>query len=73
MIDSIRKSDNPIPMDFLCEYFDVSRSGYYNWRDRHKLVRFVRKQEICEAIKREFALSGESYGSPRMTKVLNSQ
>lgn len=73
MISFITSQRSEIPLEFLCKHFGVSRSGYYNWSSRHQLVSFKRKADICEAIRCEFKASGQTYGSPRMTKELLSK
>lgn len=73
MIRAIRNEAEHIPLGFLCRHYGVSRSGFYHWEGRHELVRFVRKQEICASIKKEFRKSNGTYGSPRMTEELNAQ
>ena len=59
-----------IPIDYLCDYFDVSQSGYYFWSNKSEGSRFVSKEKICEEIKRIFERSKKSYGSPRIYDTL---
>ena len=72
MISAIYQDAPRIPLSFLCNYFGVSRSGFYEWQKRGFPVRFIRKQEICDAIKMIFADSHETYGSPRIYQELKS-
>jgi transposase InsO family protein len=53
---------------WLCEALLVSRSGYYDWRERklHPGPRQVENIRLRESIRAEFALSRQTYGSPRL-------
>ena len=73
MIDAIKQEATHIPTSFLCRHFGASRSGFYEWRSGAKPARFVKKQEICEAIKASFEESCETYGSPRVHAELKEQ
>ena len=66
MISAIRQESKKIPISFLCKHFGVGRSGFYQWQQRCKAPRFVKKQKICEEIKKAFKASKETYGSPRI-------
>lgn len=70
MIAAIRSETERIPIEFLCSYFGVSRSGYYHWRKANNSVHFVKKQSICEAIRKIFDDSKGTYGSPRVWREL---
>ena len=60
------------PVDFMCEQLDVSRSGYYAWRDRepskHALDDFALSTEIAAL----HAESRRTYGSPRIHEDLKA-
>lgn len=62
-----------IPVRFLCRHFGVSSSSYYYWRSGWVPSRLRTKKTICEAIKKEFESSKESYGSPRIYQELKDQ
>ncbi|MFK7825144.1 MAG: IS3 family transposase [Oligoflexales bacterium] len=66
MIQAISNESSQIPIDFLCTYFGVSRSGYYKWQSCKKTIKFVRKEKLCAAIKESFLASDKTYGSPRI-------
>ena len=57
---------------WLCEALLVSRSGYYDWKERRRqpgkrqLENTQLRQRICE----EFRRSRQTYGSPRLAHVL---
>jgi transposase InsO family protein len=69
----IDKSKIDLPKTRLCELLGVSRSGFYDWRERKdkpnqsKLSREI----IDHAVKTAFANNKERYGAPRLTKDLN--
>jgi transposase InsO family protein len=57
---------------WLCEALLVSRSGYYDWVKRrcHPGPRQVENTRLRERIKEEFMRSRQTYGSPRLARVL---
>jgi putative transposase len=57
---------------WLCEALLVSRSGYYDWRERRAKPgpRQVETTQLCAGIRREFARSRQTYGSPRLAQAL---
>jgi putative transposase len=57
----------------LCEAFDVSRSGYYDWLEREPSARQQANTRLVEAI--QLLRQGEEacYGSPRMTEELQAR
>jgi putative transposase len=57
---------------WLCEALLVSRSGYYDWieRPRHPGPRHVENTRLRELIREEFMRSRQTYGSPRLARVL---
>src|SRR5205814_7648391 len=56
----------------LCEALLVSRSGYYDWvKRRHQPgAREVENIRLCQRIREEFERSRQTYGSPRLARVL---
>lgn len=54
----------------LCEAFDVSRSGYYAWRQGKHGVRARANAELTERIAAIHLRSRGCYGSPRITHAL---
>jgi transposase InsO family protein len=56
----------------MCDILDVSRSGYYAWRDRPISVRAKRQREVIERIHRAYDDSHGTYGSPRITVELKA-
>ena len=70
MIQSVKQAAKHIPTDFLCRHFGVSRSSYYGWQNTGEPVRLVRKEQICDAIRKSFVDSEKTYGSPRVHEDL---
>lgn len=57
----------------MCTVFDVSRSGYYRWKERMKnpnLEKQMLKEELCGKIKKSYYESLSTYGSPRVYRDL---
>lgn len=54
----------------LCRVMQVSRSGYYAWRDRPLGVRASENTTLLGHIREVFASSQETYGSPRIHREL---
>ena len=57
---------------WLCEALLVSRSGYYDWKERKHRPgpRQVEDIRLRESIRAEFARSRQTYGSPRLAHAL---
>lgn len=66
MVEFVCTSTTKVPLRFICRHFGVTPSGYYDWKNRGKKIRFVKKTVICEAIKKSFKDSKGTYGSPRI-------
>jgi len=73
VISAIRSESIEIPIEFLCHYFGVSRSGYYYWGKSGNTVHFIRKESICKAIRESFTNSRQTYGSPRIWRELKDK
>jgi transposase InsO family protein len=54
----------------MCRILNVTRSGYYAWRDRPISAREQRRVEVVEQIRRVHADSRATYGSPRIAVEL---
>ena len=57
----------------MCEYFDVTRAGFYAWRSRDPSPRQLEDQHLTERIVQIHAKSLHSYGSPRVRDTLLGQ
>ena len=57
---------------WLCEALLVSRSGYYDWKERRRQPgpRQVETIHLRARIQEEFARSRRTYGSPRLARAL---
>lgn len=57
---------------WLCEALLVSRSGYYAWVYRQRVpgARAQQNAHLCQRIREEFVRSRQTYGSPRLARVL---
>jgi putative transposase len=58
------------PLAALCRLFEVTRQGYYAFAHRPPSRRVLAEAKLCEAIRKVFADSGETYGSPRVRREL---
>src|SRR5262249_10827 len=59
-------------IEWLCEALLVSRSGYYDWKERRERPgpRQMENASLSVRISEEFERSGKTYGSPRLARVL---
>ncbi|MEO8439131.1 MAG: IS3 family transposase [Spartobacteria bacterium] len=57
---------------WLCEELLFSRSGYYDWKERRRQPgpRQAETIHLRARIREEFARSRQTYGSPRLARVL---
>ena len=62
-----------VPVRFLCRYFGVSHSRYYQWKSKSSCIRLTHKKEVCKKIKEIFTKSRSTYGSPRVYQELKKQ
>ena len=68
----IRDHGEEYPVEEMCRLLDVSRSAYYEWRNRApaRLGRRLRRDELLNTIKLVHESSRGSYGSPRVYREL---
>jgi putative transposase len=57
----------------MCEVLGVSRSGYYAWTKRPEHQQKKRRPALKKQIKKIHIESRETYGSPKITKILQKQ
>ncbi|MFE5947561.1 IS3 family transposase [Streptomyces sp. NPDC056480] len=62
-----------IPHRVSCAVLGVSESWFYKWRDRGPTPRQLRRQELAVEIRKIFAESGGTYGSPKIFILLVRQ
>jgi putative transposase len=61
------------PVAALCRLLEVTRQGYYAFARRPPSRRVLAEAELNEGIRKVFADSGETYGSPRVLRELRAQ
>jgi putative transposase len=69
----IKESLNEYPVDVCCKVLDVSRSGYYAWRDRPESDQKKRRKILAVKVKTVFEDNRSVYGSPRICEALRAQ
>ena len=57
----------------MLKFFDVSKSGYYDWREREPSARTIEDVELKLKIQQIFTENKGRYGSPRIFKALQKQ
>ncbi len=60
------------PLEVCCEVLEVSRSGYYAWRDRPASARDRRRGELTRKVRAAHRENRGVYGSPRVARVLRA-
>ncbi|MET7727411.1 IS3 family transposase, partial [Streptomyces mirabilis] len=53
-------------VEFMCERLGVSKSGYYEWRNRPDSATAQRREELKQLIKKAFDMSDSTYGYRRV-------
>ena len=61
------------PIVKMCQWAEVSTSGYYEWRDRPASATAIRRKRLKELITAIFTLSDETYGYRRVHTQLVRQ
>jgi putative transposase len=61
------------PVRRLCSVLEVSPSGYYQWHHRQSGPRARANQQLLKHVQKVFALSRQTYGSPRIARLLQRQ
>lgn len=57
----------------MCKVLNVSRSGYYAWRNRPQSQRDRKNEELLARIRFIYEKSRKTYGAPRIHAVLNKE
>jgi transposase InsO family protein len=60
------------PLEVVCQVLEVSRSGYYAWRDRPRSARAKRRAELAGKVKAVHQANRGIYGSPRVCAALRA-
>jgi putative transposase len=66
----IEALEDACPVSDLCAAFDVSRAGFYAWRQREPSARAGADAVLGEQIGTLFARSRRTYGSPRLHRAM---
>jgi len=61
------------PIEIMCDVLNVSRSGYYAWKDRPPSERAVANAQLVVEIKAAYAVGRGNYGSPRVQRELRKR
>ena len=56
------------PTRMMCRLLEVSASGFYEWLERPQSARALANARLLVRIRESFALSDQTYGSPRVWK-----
>jgi putative transposase len=62
----MKVAEKEFPVDLMCEVFDVSKSGYYDWRGRDNSEREAKELKLLRAIEDVYKAGRGNYGSPRI-------
>ncbi|WP_425563542.1 IS3 family transposase, partial [Microbulbifer aestuariivivens] len=68
----IQKFGQELGIKRCCEWFGVSRSGYYDWVKRSPSERKCQDKELTLAIQKISDESEGRYGSPRIWKAMQN-
>ena len=60
------------PLEKMCRVLEVSRSGYYAFRNRPKSKNRIASEQLLIEIKRVFWENDRNYGSPRVWNQLHN-
>jgi putative transposase len=69
----IKQHKHEFSVLLMCEVFQVSTSGYYDWDSRTVSARDSANQLLDKKIMEIYMQHHKRYGSPRITKVLKAQ
>ena len=58
------------PVSRMCRLLSVSRSGFHEWHDRAPSAKAIEDERLTGRIRTFHALSGRTYGSPRIHRDL---
>jgi putative transposase len=70
MVEELAKD---YPVRDLCDVLEVSRSGYYAWRNGQETAREIANRLLADEIQRVYRQKKGRYGSPRVTQQLRRE
>ncbi|MFI6744544.1 IS3 family transposase [Nonomuraea sp. NPDC050451] len=68
-----QRAEFGVPHKICFRALGVSPSWFYKWKNRRPTARQERRAHLDEEIRRHFAASGGTYGSPRITQDLRAE
>jgi putative transposase len=69
----IREHESRYSIRSLCRVMEVSRSGFYEWRDRPCSARSAENTKLLACIRQIHQRSNENYGAIKTWKALQAQ
>lgn len=69
IIDTVKKA---YPIALLCEVMEVSRSGYYLWKNRGKSARQQEYEELAPVVQMAHKVSKGTYGARRIAEEVEA-
>ena len=69
----MKENANRFAVGKMCQVFGVGRSGYYNWLNAKGPARTAENRALKSAIMEIYEQSGSAYGSPKITKMLETK
>ena len=69
----LKMSLESIEIKTCCDTLEVSRSGYYAWKDRPEAERTKENRELTEKLRALHEASRGTYGAPRLLEGLKAQ
>lgn len=69
----IKEHSSEFAVDAMCRFMQVSRSAYYDWRQREPMVNKKEDAELITLIRALFSKSRATYGTRRLKKALLKQ
>ncbi|MGH3627176.1 MAG: IS3 family transposase [Sciscionella sp.] len=62
-----------VPHRVTCRALGVWEAWFYNWHDRERTARELRRVVLCKRVTKLFDASGKTYGSPRIHQDLAAE
>jgi len=68
----INRFKSELGVRYLCEWLDVSPSGFYKWRSRGESQRDKTNRQLTQRIEKIYVANKANYGSPRVYAALRN-